>query len=412
VPTLRASAPSDLDWIVELSSDPDVEPFVLPWTRARHEQALADPGRSHLVVERDGVPVGFAILAGLDGEHRSIEVVRVVVAERGRGLGRSALRELLRHAFDDLGAERVWLDVMPQNARARAAYRAAGFVEEGVLRAAIAGADGERHSLVVMSVLAAEWRRGAEARADAGYAEDLAWVHDAGFTALAEAAARRAIAELRGRTGLVVDLGCGSGAGARILSDAGLDVLGIDASAAMVELARRNSPAASFRVGSFADEPLPSCVAVTAVGEVLGYLFDESADLASVFARVHEALEPGGLFLFDLAGPSRQAVSHHASGDGWTVVVDASSDGRTLTRDITTFRRLDAGGAPAASAGAHDTAALWRRSRELHRLRLHRAADVLALLRRTGFRARAIRGYDGTPEWRGLHVFLARRRAA
>jgi SAM-dependent methyltransferase len=228
-----------------------------------------------------------------------------------------------------------------------------------------------------------------------GYAEDLAWVHDAGFTALAEVAARRTVAELRGRRGLVVDLGCGSGAGARILAEAGLEVLGIDSSPAMIELARRNAPGASFRVGSFADEPLPGCIAVTAVGEVLGYRFDESADLAAVFARVHAALEPDGLFLFDLAGPARQAISHHASGEGWTVVVEASNDGTTLTRDITTFRRVDGD--------------LWRRSRELHQLHLHRASDVLATLRRTGFRARTIRGYDGAPPWRGLHVFLARR---
>lgn len=401
---LRATAPVDLDWIVALSAEPDVAPFVLAWGRERHEQAMAAEGWSHLVVERGGEPVGFAILAGLNGEHRSIELVRVVVAERGRGVGRAALRELLRHAFEDLGAARVWLDVMTENARARAAYRAAGFVEEGVLRSAIVGADGERHSLAVMSVLRADWSRCVDSgwqehprstqRPPGGYAEDLAWVHDAGFTAHAEAAARRTIAELRGRSGLVVDLGCGSGTAARILGEAGLDVLGIDASPAMIDLARRHAPGADFRVGSVADEPLPRCVAVTAVGEVLGYQFDESVDLAAVFERVHEALEPGGLFLFDLAGPSRQAVPNHASGDDWTVVVDASSDGRTLTRGITTFRRLDGD--------------RWRRSHELHRLRLHRASDVLALLRSTGFRARPICGYEAPP-WPGLHVFLARR---
>jgi RimJ/RimL family protein N-acetyltransferase len=56
---------------------------------------MADPGWSHLVITRSGKPVGFVVLAGLNGEHRSIELVRIVVSERGRGLGRAALAEVL-----------------------------------------------------------------------------------------------------------------------------------------------------------------------------------------------------------------------------------------------------------------------------------------------------------------------------
>ena len=57
----------------------------------------------------------------------------------------------------------------------------------------------------------------------------------------------------------MVELGCGSGATAAALSEAGHEVLGIDASRAMVELARSRAPLARFRVGTWVDEPIPEC---------------------------------------------------------------------------------------------------------------------------------------------------------
>ena len=113
---------------------------------------------------------------------------------------------------------------------------------------------------------------------DEPYREDLAFVHDSGFTGLAEAAAVALLDEL-GRDGvtrgLVVDLGCGSGVLAQRVAAAGFDVLGIDLSPAQLALARRRVPAGVFRVGSLLFAKLPPCVAVAAVGEGFNYLFDE-----------------------------------------------------------------------------------------------------------------------------------------
>ena len=80
------------------------------------------------------------------------------------------------------------------------------------------------------------------------YGEDLAYVHDAGFTSLAALAADRLIEELHrlSKGGLVVELGAGSGVAAARLGAAGFDVLGIDASPAMIQLARENAPRATF----------------------------------------------------------------------------------------------------------------------------------------------------------------------
>ena len=110
-----------------------------------------------------------------------------------------------------------------------------------------------------------------------GYRQDLAYIHDVGFGHVARSAAPVVLKLLRqnGKTGgLVVNLGCGSGILARELCDAGYRVLGFDISPAMIEIARRHAPGADFRLGSFLTAKLPCCVAVTAVGEILNYLFD------------------------------------------------------------------------------------------------------------------------------------------
>ena len=98
------------------------------------------------------------------------------------------------------------------------------------------------------------------------YKDDLAYIHDVGFGSFARGATPGLLEILRRRgltQGLVVDLGCGSGIWARALVDAGYDVLGIDISAAMIEMARRRVPEGDFRPGSFLQATLPPCEAWT-----------------------------------------------------------------------------------------------------------------------------------------------------
>jgi RimJ/RimL family protein N-acetyltransferase len=82
--------------------------------------------------------LGTCQLLGIDRRSRGAEL-RIRLGEegdRGRGHGSEALRLLLRHAFDDLNLRRVSLQVLATNERAIAAYRSAGFAQEGRLREA------------------------------------------------------------------------------------------------------------------------------------------------------------------------------------------------------------------------------------------------------------------------------------
>jgi SAM-dependent methyltransferase len=109
------------------------------------------------------------------------------------------------------------------------------------------------------------------------YSPDLAFIHDTGHGDCARHAAAMVLDLLRVRgtsSGLIVDVGCGSGIAAEIWGRAGYEVLGIDLSPAMIDLARRRAPRAEFRVGSFLDADIPPCAAVTAIGECFSFLFD------------------------------------------------------------------------------------------------------------------------------------------
>jgi SAM-dependent methyltransferase len=207
------------------------------------------------------------------------------------------------------------------------------------------------------------------------------------------------------RGGLVVDLGCGSGLCAGELTKAGYGVLGIDISGQMIEIARKRVPEAEFRVASVFEADLPACSAVTSIGEVLNYLFDPDNDrqaLAQLFRNIYGALNPGGLFIFDVAEPGQiprgAATKGFTEGEGWVVLLEKEEDPElgTLTRRITSFRRVGDN---------------YRRDDEVHRLRLYDAEDLARELRRAGFQVRTMRSYGEYRLPKAHAAFVARKPA-
>lgn len=156
---LRPTMLSDLDFVLTVERDPANLPFITPWDRTQHEGAIRFPDFRHFIVEAgEGTQaVGFVILQGCRNPHRSVELKRIVLQDKGRGLGRACVRLLADMAFDSLGAHRFWLDVKGRNLRAQALYRSEGFVEEGRLRDSVRDERGW-DALVVMSLLEDEPR--------------------------------------------------------------------------------------------------------------------------------------------------------------------------------------------------------------------------------------------------------------
>jgi diamine N-acetyltransferase len=84
----------------------------------------------------DGRHVGNVVLDRIDSVARTARLSIYVgePAARGRGIGRAALEAAIAFAFDRLQLNKVWLVVHSENRAAIKAYRAAGFVREGLLR--------------------------------------------------------------------------------------------------------------------------------------------------------------------------------------------------------------------------------------------------------------------------------------
>lgn len=194
----------------------------------------------------------------------------------------------------------------------------------------------------------------------------------------------------------VLDLGCGAGRYARVLAAAGLRVTGVDASAPLLDEARRRAaglPGAPTYVRADMRR-LPfgrQFDAVVSLFTSFGY-FDDPADDARVLAEVARVLRPGGRLLLDFL---------HADVVRRTLVPAGVEVRGGLRVDVA--RTVDDGapGGPVVRkvARAVDVAS----GRELgvteERVRLYAPARLDAMLRAAGLEPEepALGGLDGAP---------------
>lgn len=115
---------------------------------------------------------------------------------------------------------------------------------------------------------------------------------------------------------LVADLGCGDGYGSQKLYQAGYEVIGIDLSNKMVELARRfETERLTFRQGDlsslpFMEEGLDAVVAINSL--------EWTENPYRVLQEIKRVLKPGGKFCAAILGPTagpRENSYHRLSGE-------------------------------------------------------------------------------------------------
>jgi RimJ/RimL family protein N-acetyltransferase len=121
----------------------------------RAERAALDRSAGRLaeltVVEPPGDEcVGQVRVRRIEWSHSRADLeIWIALQMRGRGLGSAALRLAAGWLFGGCGLERLQILTEPGNAQMRAAARAAGFSEEGVLRAHARARRGRRDSAVL-----------------------------------------------------------------------------------------------------------------------------------------------------------------------------------------------------------------------------------------------------------------------
>ena len=168
---LRAVERDDILRFVEWLNDPEVIvglimhlPLAL-WDETRWFESLS----THSIEQRPlaieaSVPgdgwkhIGSVGLEGVEWMNRSASF-GIFIGEKSfwnRGYGTEATRLTVRHGFETLNLNRIFLYVYQTNPRAIRAYEKAGFVAEGWLREAIYR-NGKYFNVLLMSILRSEW---------------------------------------------------------------------------------------------------------------------------------------------------------------------------------------------------------------------------------------------------------------
>ena len=144
--SIRRARADDLDFLVELVTHADVEPY-LAAIRAKGpdeigaeiERSLADPEAFGVfVIEVDGARAGTMRFERSNRRSRIADLGGLAVHPdfRGRRVSDEAARLFQRHLLEDLGYHRLQLEVYGFNERAQAHAERSGFRREGVRRKA------------------------------------------------------------------------------------------------------------------------------------------------------------------------------------------------------------------------------------------------------------------------------------
>lgn len=236
------------------------------------------------------------------------------------------------------------------------------------------------------------------------YRADLARIHHLGFGFHADVCAPGILALLepvRGRDGLVVELGCGSGLLTRYLVDAGHRVIATDASPAMLHLARDYaSGAQEVRQVVLPDDPIPEADAIVSIGHAMSYLPSAEAIDRALMAAA-EALRPGGILAIDLCDLTYVEAQHVPDvkawvEDDWALITQRSAPTpERFVRQMAMFTRNEDGS--------------WRRDDERHDNILIDTGRVPTLLAEHGVDARLGTAFGSEQLPAGLHTIIGRR---
>lgn len=195
------------------------------------------------------------------------------------------------------------------------------------------------------------------------------------------------------RDGLVLDLGCGTGQITKRLAMAGYDMIGVDSSADMLQIAqeRKGSCDILYLMQDMREFELYGTVrCVISTCDSLNYITDRE-DLVQVFRLVNNYLDPDGLFLFDmnscryyesLCADNTFAESRDKCSFIWENSYDPEA--RLNEYDLTLFLRRENG--------------LYERFLETHRERAYRVREVEEMLTEAGMKLEgAMQAYVSDP---------------
>jgi len=143
---IRRARADDADFLVDLVTHEDVEPFLAAVRAKGHDEIAAEIERSEaepsafglFVVEVEGERAGTMRFERTNVRSRIASLGGLAVHPdfRGARVGDTAARLFQRHLLDELGFHRLQMEIYGFNDRAMRHAERAGFVREGVRRKA------------------------------------------------------------------------------------------------------------------------------------------------------------------------------------------------------------------------------------------------------------------------------------
>ncbi len=136
----------DQAFIHELNADPEVRRNVVGWAMpaSLHAQESwferEEPSTTHRFIVEDlsGERIGLTGLWGIDWHSRNaLTALKIggTTPQRGKGYGTDAIMTMMAFAFDDVGLERLYSEIIESNTASRRAYvERCGWTVEGVAR--------------------------------------------------------------------------------------------------------------------------------------------------------------------------------------------------------------------------------------------------------------------------------------
>jgi RimJ/RimL family protein N-acetyltransferase len=144
--SIRRARTEDVEFLAELVTHEDVEPFLAAVRAKERDELLAEIARSEaepdafgvFVIEVDGRRAGTMRFERTNVRSRIASLGGLAVHPdfRGERVGDTAARLFQRHLFDELGFHRLQLEIYGFNERAIRHAERSGFVREGVRRKA------------------------------------------------------------------------------------------------------------------------------------------------------------------------------------------------------------------------------------------------------------------------------------
>jgi len=147
----------DIPFVIKAETDQENAKYIGQWSFEQHVNALNDADILHLLVKNmDEQCIGYVIIKGITNQNNSIELMRIVIMEKGFGYGKNVISLIKKWCFEIQHAHRLWLDVREDNIRAQHVYEVQGSKREGVLRECVK-VENLYRSLVVMAILSQEY---------------------------------------------------------------------------------------------------------------------------------------------------------------------------------------------------------------------------------------------------------------